>query len=116
MVLLRWFITVVITIAVLGFTLSNLEQVDVQLTPFTGSYTLPLYFLILGSVALGFIWGGLLVWLNTYPQRRDGQKAKKRVDKLEKELDEEREKKKNTPPAQILESPSRQDYLENTHD
>ena len=116
MVLLRWFITVVITLAVLGFTLSNLEQVDVQLTPFTGSYTLPLYFLILGSVALGFIWGGLLVWLNTYPQRREGQKAKKRVDKLEKELDDEREQKKNVTSPRSIESTSDQTYLENKND
>lgn len=107
MAFFRWIVTAIIALLVLGFTLSNLEKVDVHLTPFHDPYILPLYFVILGSLAVGFIWGGLLVWLNASPARRDARQARKKLDRLEKEVEEEREareaKKQDAIDAQIIE-------------
>lgn len=91
MAFLRWLVTAVIAVLVLGFTLSNLERVDVHLTPFHDPYILPLYFVILGSIAVGFIWGGILVWMNASVSRKEAKQYKKKAERLEKELEEERE-------------------------
>lgn len=90
--LIRWLFTALVALAVLAFTLANLNAVDVALTPFTPSLSLPLYFVILGSTVLGFVWGAVLVWLNGMPTRRALRQEKKKTAALEKEMDHLREK------------------------
>ncbi|MGE4313994.1 MAG: lipopolysaccharide assembly protein LapA domain-containing protein [Pseudobdellovibrionaceae bacterium] len=107
--LIRWLFTALIALAVLAFTLANLNSVDVALTPVTPPLSLPLYFVILGSTVLGFIWGAVLVWLNGWPTRRALKAEKKKSAALDKELDDLRAKlpKRAAPegeePAALLE-------------
>ena len=86
----RWLVTATVALIVLGFTLSNLESTSVQLTPFHAPFTLPLYFVILGSLSVGFIWGGLLVWINGAHTRKDLRQAKKQIKALETEIEDEK--------------------------
>ncbi len=86
----RWFVTFVVSIFALLFSISNLEVVGVQITPFHPGYDLPLYAVILATLSLGFFWGGVMVWFNGSQTRKDLRQAKKDVKRLEKDLDEAR--------------------------
>ncbi len=88
--ILRWFITFVISVIVLAFSISNLEIVGVHWSPFHPSYDLPLYAVILAALSLGFFWGGLMVWFSGSAVRTNLRKSKKDIKRLEKDVEEAR--------------------------
>ncbi|MGB1077743.1 MAG: lipopolysaccharide assembly protein LapA domain-containing protein [Bdellovibrionales bacterium] len=88
--ILRWFVTFVVSLLVLAFSVSNLELVGVRWSPFHPSYDLPLYAVILAALSLGFFWGGLMVWFSGSKTRSNLRQANKDIKRLEKDVEEAR--------------------------
>ena len=88
--ILRWFITFIVSIVVLAFSVSNLELVSVFWSPFHPPYELPLYAIILAALSLGFFWGGIMVWFSGSRARTKLRQSTKDIKRLEKDLDEVR--------------------------
>lgn len=106
MFLIRGLIGLIFTIIVAVFAALNRTAVPVTWNPIEidGAIELPLYFIILGCLAFGFIIGGLSVWLNSANVRRDRRKQKREIKILEKELDRLKEDNSSDtkPPAQDM--------------
>jgi uncharacterized integral membrane protein len=84
---LRWTIGFCFTVLAVAFAVTNRETVSVFWSPFHNAFEGPLYLVVLTLMAIGFLTGGLIVWINTLPVRRNARQLKKRVTALEKELE-----------------------------
>lgn len=66
---------------------------------------IPLYLLTLLFMALGFIFGAFIMWMNTAPTRRSSRQQRKTIKALEKELANAQNKKTspaNAPPSELF--------------
>lgn len=70
------------------FALSNTQSVQIGLWPTAWSLQAPLSLIILGGMAVGFLVGGLLVWVSELGQRRRAKRAEQAVRLLESRLQE----------------------------
>lgn len=86
MTLLRSLIGFVIALAAAAFAIANRQSVDVVYSPIHDPITLPLYLIVLGLTALGFILGGIFVWISMGTLRKTKRQQKKLIKTLEKEL------------------------------
>lgn len=89
--ILRWFFTFVVSVIVLMFSISNLDIVAVNWSPFHPSYDLPLYAVILAALSLGFFWGGVMVWFSGSAARTKLRQTTKDIKRLETDLEEARQ-------------------------
>lgn len=78
--------TLILTLAVVLFAISNLHTVDVFYFPGETPLQFPLYLVALGLMGLGFFLGACSVWLNYAYIRRDRRKKARAVKNLEKEI------------------------------
>lgn len=72
--------------ALVAFALFNRGDVNVIYSPVNEPLILPLYLIVLGMFAFGFMIGGIVVWLNMAPERRTRRQQNKKIKALEKEL------------------------------
>ncbi len=86
MKLVHWLVTLPIAILAVLFAISNLDPVPVGLWPFA-AIDLPLYLVALGALALGFVGGELVAWINGRHWRREARKRQRRIEALERELE-----------------------------
>lgn len=84
---LTFLITVPLSLFVLLFAVSNTQDITVSLLFVDYSITLPAYIIILGLMALGFLAGCVLVWLNLYGYRIKYWRASRHQPKLEAEIE-----------------------------
>jgi lipopolysaccharide assembly protein A len=70
------------------FALSNMEQVKLGLWPTDFVVELPLSIAMLGGMAVAFLAGGMLVWINELGQRRRARQAEHTVKLLEAQIAE----------------------------
>lgn len=68
------------------FTIANRELVTLDFWPFELSLRAPLFVVLLASLFVGLLIGGLAVWLSAGRTRRRGRQARRRVEQLEREL------------------------------
>ena len=83
---------IVVGLIGLLFAASNREVVDLAIWPLPFSLPTPIYALVLGSIAFGVIWGGLIGWLAAFRARRRARIETRRADTLEQDLRALREK------------------------
>lgn len=83
---LTWLISLPIPIVVLIFALQNREQVELSFWPFDVQIAMPLSFLAVGLVAVGFVVGVLLLQFTVFKLWRKNRKAEKTIKKLQAEL------------------------------
>ena len=83
---IRWIIGAIFTVAVLIFTASNTQNIEFFLSPITPAITLPLYIVGLGFLGTGFVFGGLMVWINESKTRRDRRTQRREIKALQKEI------------------------------
>jgi uncharacterized integral membrane protein len=78
-----------LTLAVLFtiFAVANRQEVEIAWSPVHPHANLPLYIIALGLLALGYLLGTLMTWLNTMPMRLEKGRQKRQIKKLEKELE-----------------------------
>jgi lipopolysaccharide assembly protein A len=83
---LFWLVTVPVALVAVVFAVSNLDKVPVGLWPFSDVLVMPLYLVVLGALALGFIAGELVAWINGGRWRREARRRQRRIESLEREL------------------------------
>ena len=69
--LIRWLLTVVVLAGIIAFALVNREVVTIKWFPAFTEVDLPVTLLVLIVFAAGFVVGGLLVWIDAAPRRRE---------------------------------------------
>jgi lipopolysaccharide assembly protein A len=82
--LVHWLVTLPVAIVAVLFAISNLDPVPVGLWPFA-AIDLPLYLVVLAALALGFLAGQLVAWINGRHWRRAARKRQRRIEALERE-------------------------------
>ncbi len=98
-----WILTLPLIMVAVVFSIANRELITLDLWPFDLSLQPPLFVVLLASLFLGLLIGGLAAWLSAGRTRRRGRQARRRVAELEREvarLVRERDRAaRATPPA-----------------
>ncbi len=81
-------IAIVVSVPFAVFALSNMDPVRLGLWPTDYTIDVPISLAILTGMALGFLVGGLLVWVAELGQRRRARRAERTVRLLQAKLDE----------------------------
>lgn len=104
MAILRWIVGVLITVIVAVFAVLNRSVFDVYWSPFPADapVSLPVYIVVLGALAAGFILGALMVWLNASSVRSEKRRQKKEIKILQQQVGALKETRFSAPPAQEL--------------
>ncbi len=101
--LLKILITLPFVAALLWVSFANRDSVDFTWSPLHEAFSIPVAILVLIATITGFIWGGLIVWLNEANNRRDRRLQRKDISRLEKELNQARLQVQDKPAsAQVL--------------
>ncbi|MFQ6017231.1 MAG: LapA family protein [Kiloniellaceae bacterium] len=79
-------LTLPVTVVVVVFAAANRDRVEIDLWPLENSVNPPLFVVILGSLLVGLLAGGMIVWLSANKARRDGRKAQRRAAELERDV------------------------------
>ena len=80
-------VTLPLTAAFVVFAIANREPVMVNFWPFGITLEMPLFMLALGLLALGALFGGLLMWIPLLRWRARARARERRVAELESRLD-----------------------------
>lgn len=88
-----------LAVLVTAFAVFNRETVSLAWSPLHDPQDLPLYAVGLGMMAVGFVLGGVMVWLNQGTVRKTKRKQSKQIKSLEKELESINENIKSGMPA-----------------
>lgn len=94
-------VTFIVCLPLALFALSNMTSVQLGLWPTDYTIDVPLSLAILGSMAVAFLLGALLVWISELGQRRRARRAENTVRLLEAKIEELRAR----PPAAALSLP-----------
>jgi len=97
---LKFAVTIPISVIALLFAASNTTSVEVFLTPFHDAVTVPLYAVGLLALGIGFLGGALLVWFYSYRIRIEKWQETRRANRLEKEIETQKETLNKTDQAQ----------------
>ena len=82
----RGIIGLVFAIIFAVFAVANRQSVYVVWSPVYPALHLPVYLIALSMLALGFLLGSLMSWLNSIPVRWEKVRQSRKIKKLEKEL------------------------------
>jgi len=83
---LSWIVTLPLMLALVVFSLANRGEVGVDLWPFEERFALPLSWLMLGSLFVGVVAGGVAAWLSGAKTRRRARELKYDKAHLEREV------------------------------
>ena len=81
-----WAATLLATVLLIPFAISNREPVSLGLWPLPFLVDLPLYLLVLVLLLGGFIIGAAATWIAGRHLRRELRRRRRRVEALEREL------------------------------
>ena len=68
------------------FSVSNRDQITLHLKPFPFDMVTPIWALTLIELFVGFLLGGIVIWIGDRHRRRDARQLARRVTELEKSL------------------------------
>ena len=83
---LSWLISIPVTLITVIFAVWNRQSVTIDLFPLPFAPVLPAYLLVLGSLLIGFILGGLTAWVAARPIRRRTRRLRAETDALAREV------------------------------
>ncbi len=83
---LRWIVTIPLAIVIVVFSVNNREGALIDPWPLGEPLFVPLYVLVLGAGAIGFLVGTTLQWLSNAPSRLQSRRKTGQISKLEAEL------------------------------
>lgn len=75
-------------IFIVGFVVLNRQEAELYLSPLNDPITLPLWIMGLVLFGVGFMVGALLLWLNSWPVRKELKSTKKKLTDAEQDLEE----------------------------
>lgn len=75
-------------IFIIGFVVLNRQETTLYISPIADPLVLPLWIMGLVLFGIGFIAGALLLWLNSWPVRKELRAAKKDLKKSEEAYEE----------------------------
>lgn len=73
---------------IVGFVVLNRQDTTLYISPLTDPLTLPLWIMGLVLFGTGFIVGALLLWLNSWPTRKELKTVKKQLKESQTEVEE----------------------------
>ena len=82
---LLWLITLPLTLAALVFAIANRHDATIDLWPLDLTREVPLYLILLLSLLVGFLLGGMVAWLSGGKVRARARRARMRIEFLELE-------------------------------
>ncbi len=84
---ISWIVTVPLMLVLVVFSVVNRDRVPIDLWPFDlQTVPLPISFLVLGGIFVGFLAGALIMWISASRGRRRAREAKFRSSHLEREV------------------------------
>ncbi|HEX4504399.1 MAG TPA: LapA family protein [Alphaproteobacteria bacterium] len=86
--ILSWIVAAPIVILVLWFALSNLNAITLRLWPLPFDLTIPIAFLTLIQLFIGFLLGAIVTWIGDRHRRRENKRLNRRTAELEQSLAE----------------------------
>lgn len=89
--LIRIILALVGLVVIVFLSIDNRQIVDFGLWPLPYAYQVPLYWIILGSLAVGVILGGLTSWLSHVSARGQTRELRRKVGTIEKQEEAQRE-------------------------
>lgn len=105
MIFLKWLLTLPFIVGAVLFALANPQIVDLQWTPFNQTMHLPLYFIALFFLGVGFLLGAIIAWIGMGKTRRERRQYKRENKQLERDINDANEQltaalaKQKTSPA-----------------
>ena len=118
MAFLRWIIALPIIVGAVLFALAHGEVVTVTWNPFEAPIELPLYFVALVFLGMGFILGAFTAWMSMGKVRKERRQQKKKIKQLEKDINAANEKVMETLAQKKIEKnnqPVIQNVIENSY-
>jgi len=83
---LSWVISIPLALVIIIFSLVNREAVTVSFWPFPAAMDIPLFALILATLMVGILWGGLAAWLAAGRARKRAREMSRRADTADMEI------------------------------
>ena len=99
--LLYWLVTVIVMLVAAAFAVSNRQDVSVGLWPLFEPVLVPLYFVTLLALLAGLFLGMAIAWIWSLGARRAARARARRIEGLERELAEARQRPAPTAPVVI---------------
>lgn len=84
---LRWILGLIAALVITYFAVANRHPVDVYWSPVHDPLHVPMYLPVLVVAGVAFFAGSVMVWISTLPMRLEGWKQKRKMKKMEKQLD-----------------------------
>ncbi|MEM7170812.1 MAG: lipopolysaccharide assembly protein LapA domain-containing protein [Pseudomonadota bacterium] len=82
-----WIISLPLTIVIVVFALANQQSATIDLWPFGLTVPAPVYLIVLLSLLVGFLLGGLVAWLSAGRARSNARHARHEAQALSREND-----------------------------
>lgn len=92
MAIIRWIIALPLIVGAVLFALAHPTPVSITWNPFDPPIELPLYFVVLTFLGVGFLLGAFVAWIGMGKVRKERRKQKKIIKTLEKDIVEANEK------------------------
>lgn len=83
---LYWLVAAPLMIVAVLFAISNMGPVTLELWPFSGRLTVPVYLVAFGVFAVGFFAGGFVAWIGAGKSRGRARAAERKVRDEEREI------------------------------
>ena len=74
-----------LAVAIILFSVSNRADITLHMWPLPGMVEIPMFAVVLTSLALGIIWGGAAAWLAAGKSRRRAREATHRAEQAERD-------------------------------
>lgn len=81
-----WLVSLAMIPVVMAFAVANNKMVEVSLEPVQQMLVTPLWVVVMASVAVGFVWGGLAAWTSGAKARRTARDRSYEASKAKREV------------------------------
>lgn len=99
MSLFRWIFSTVLAIALVIFSVFNMQLVEVTYSPVHSALNVPLAVIVTCALGIGFLFGGIFMWCECGPFSRKADKKRGQVYDLQREVKDLKEQDVMLPPA-----------------
>ena len=82
----KYLVKIPAIIFIVGFVVLNQQDTQLRLSPLNDPIELPMWIMGLALFSVGFTVGALLLWLNSWPIRKELKITKKKLAEAEKDL------------------------------